>query len=234
MAELNDTVTLVTGAGGHLAEAVLSTFARAGSRLVLLDLQAPEERARTVGGTAISANLLDADDAGRAVQAAFEVHGRLDHVLHLVGGFSFQPAHEATDADFDKLIGLNLRTLVNVGRAALPLLRKRGKGLLAGVSAGQAFRGGGAGVALYAAAKAGVATWLKSVDLELETSDVKVTVLYPMGIIDTEPNRFAMPTADRATWIDPQDLAAALLLAATTSRRGRLLEIPVYPGRAGA
>lgn len=231
MAALNETVTVVTGAGGNLGESVVQSFAKAGSKVVLLDLKAPADRAREVGGTAIAADLLDSSAASEAMQAAYQVHGRIDHVLHLVGGFSAQPAHEATDGDYARLFDLNVRSLFNVGRAALPLLRKQGTGLLAGVSSGQAFRGAGEGVALYAAAKAAVAAWLKSVDLELEGTDIKVSVLYPMGIIDTEPNRFAMPGADRSAWIDPADLANSLVFSASTSRRGRVLEIPVYPGR---
>ena len=232
MTSLDQTVSVITGAGGNLGEAVVQAFAEAGSTLILIDLKAPEARAKEHGGTALAADLLDSGSAVEAIEAAHKVHGRIDHVVHLVGGFSYQPAHEATDADYAKLFDLTVRTLFNVGRAALPILRKQGSGLLAGVSAGQAFRGAGEGVALYAAAKAAVATWLKSVDLELEGTDVKVSVLYPMGVIDTEPNRFAMPGADRSAWIEPADLAASLVFAASTSRRGRLLELPVYPGRA--
>jgi len=232
MGELDGAVTLITGAGGALGASVVRAFGQAGCRLVLLDLHPPTARAQEHGGSAIGANLLDPTDARRAVDQARDRHGRLDHVIHLVGGFSWQPAHELEPAEFDRLVDLNLRSLVNVGRAALPILRAQGAGLLAGVSAGQAWRGAGEGVAMYAAVKAAVATWLRSVDLELAGTDVKVAVLSPMGVIDTQANRESMPDADPETWIDPADLAASLVFAASTSRRGRVLEIPVYPGRA--
>lgn len=231
MGALDGTVTLVTGAGGALGAAVVQGFASAGSAMILLDQAPPAERAAAVGGTALAADLLDPRSTADAFARAVAVHGRLDHVVHLVGGFSWQAAHEASDADYDRMFDLNVRTLFHVGRAALPVLRAQGRGLLAGVSAGQAWRGAGEGVALYAAAKAAVATWLRSVDLELTGTDVKVSVLYPMGVIDTAANRAAMPDADPATWIDPADLAAALVFAASTSRRGRALELPIHPGR---
>jgi NAD(P)-dependent dehydrogenase (short-subunit alcohol dehydrogenase family) len=231
MSSLDGSVTLITGAAGALARPVVDAFAAAGSRIVLADLVAPDAAAAHVGGVALQCDLLNATSAAAAVGRAAEVHGRLDHVLHLVGGFSWQPAHEASDADYDRLFDLNVRSLFNVGRAALPILRARGQGLLAGVSSGQAWRGAGEGVALYAASKAAVATWLRSVDLELGGTDVKVAILYPMGVIDTPANRASMPDADPAGWIDPVDLAAALVFAASTTRRGRMLELPVHPGR---
>lgn len=231
MSDLNGRVTLITGAAGNLGHAVVHAFARAGSELVLVDRDPPAERAAQVHATALGADLLLADEAERLIDQAVAVHDRLDHVIHLVGGFAAQPAHQASSDDYDRMFDLNMRSLFNVGRAALPVLRARGSGLLAGVSAGQAWRGAGSGVALYAAAKAAVATWLRSVDLELEGTDVKVSVLYPMGVIDTQANRRAMPDADPAAWIDPTDLANSLVFAAVSSRRGRMLELPVYPGR---
>lgn len=229
---IRGTVTLITGGSGALAGHIAEAFASAGSRIVLVDRGAAKDRAAALGGLALSADLLDAESAESSVQAALAWGGRLDHVIHTVGGFHWGPAWDASSADYDRMFDLNMRTLFHIGRAALPVLRESGAGLLAGVAAGQAWKGGAADVALYAASKAAVATWLRSVDDELEGTDVKVSVLFPMGAIDTPANRAAMPDGDPDTWIDPADLASALLLAASASRRGRLREIPVYPGRA--
>jgi NAD(P)-dependent dehydrogenase (short-subunit alcohol dehydrogenase family) len=230
MQDLNGTVTLITGASGALGRAVVARFARAGSRLALVDRVAPSVAPERTSLT-YGCDLTDPEATAQVVEEVVERLGRLDHVLHLVGGFSWQAAESATIDDYVGLFDINVRTLFCVGRAVLPVLRAQGTGLLAGVSSGQAWRGAGEGVALYAASKAAVATWLRSVDLELAGTDVKTTVLYPMGIIDTPANRSAMPEADPAGWIDPDDLAEALWFAASTSRRARLTEIPVHPGR---
>jgi len=228
---LSGTVTLITGGAGALAGSVARAFADVDSTLVLADLQAPTQRARSLGATAVAADLLDVDAARELVTRVVQEHGRLDHVIHTVGGFTMGSAWEASDADYDHMFDLNMRSVFQVGRAALPQLRSQGRGLLATVSAGQAYRGGAAGVSLYAAAKSAVAAWTRSVDAELSGTDVRATVLFPMGVIDTEANRAAMPDADTSTWIDPDDLASALVFAASTSRRGRLVDLPVHPGR---
>jgi short-subunit dehydrogenase len=113
----------------------------------------------------------------------------------------------------------------------LPGLHDQGTGFVAGVASGQAWRGGAAGVALYAASKAAVAAFLRSVDAELDGTDVAVCALFPMGVIDTAANRAAMPDADPAEWIDPAGLGEALVFAASRGRRARLLELPVHGGR---
>ena len=228
---MNGTVTLITGGGGALAAPVARAFAEGGSTVVLTDVKAPTDRAVALGGSALAADLMDRDEARRVVRSVVEVHGRIDHVIHTVGGFRMGTAWEEDIAAYDHMMDLNLRTLVNVGAAALPVLRERGSGMLAAISAGQAWSRGAAGVSLYAAAKAAVATWMRSVDAELTGTDVRATVVYPMGVIDTGANRAAMPDADPAGWIDGADLASALVFAATTSRRGRIVDLPVYPGR---
>jgi NAD(P)-dependent dehydrogenase (short-subunit alcohol dehydrogenase family) len=159
-------------------------------------------------------------------------HGRLDAVIHLVGGFVWGPAHDASAADYGRMMDLNVRTLVAVTQAALPVFRAQGTGWLAGVAAGQAWRGGAADVALYAASKAAVAAYLRSVDAEQAGTDIGVCILFPMGVIDTPANRSAMPEADTNTWIDPRGLGEALVFAATRDRRARCLELPVHGGRA--
>jgi hypothetical protein len=52
-----------------------------------------------------------------------------------------------------------------------------------------------------------------------------------MGAIDTPANRKDMPNADPRTFIDPGEIAATILHAATRSARGRLSELPVHPPR---
>lgn len=228
---LSGKVTLITGGGGNLAGSVAERFAAAGSRVILVDVEAPEDRARSLGGHALAGNLLDEEDTTRVIDEAIALRGHVDHVVHTVGGFTWGDAHQAELSDYERMMDLNVRSLFLVGRAVLPHLRERGSGLLAGVSAGQAYRGGAGGVALYAAAKSAVSAWIRSVDDELDGTDVSAVCLYPMGVIDTPTNREAMPDADPGTWIDPYDLGAALVFAASTSRRGRARDLPVFPGR---
>ena len=84
-------------------------------------------------------------------------------------------------------------------------------------------------MAAYAAAKSAVAGWLRALDDELSGTGVAVSILYPMGVVDTPANRAAMPDTDPGEWIDPDELAAALLFAATRGRRGRVRDLAVHP-----
>ena len=230
MSDLKGKNILVTGAGGALALGVLPALRAAGATLALADLSAPTARVEG-SDVALAADLTTSAGADAAWSSATAALGELHGVAHLVGGFTWGPAHEATDADVDRMIALNLRTTVNVVRAALPSLRARGTGWIAGIASGQAYHRGAADVALYAATKAAAAAYLRSVDAELAGTNVAVTVLYPMGVIDTAANRSDMPDADPATWIDPAALGEALAFAASRSARGRVLDLPVYPRR---
>ncbi|MES3629760.1 MAG: SDR family NAD(P)-dependent oxidoreductase, partial [Longimonas sp.] len=133
----------------------------------------------------------------------------------------------ATDDDYAQMMDINMRTLFNTARAALPHLQARDHSFLLGVSA-PAAEDGGAGMGLYAASKAAVAAYLKSLRAEYSETGVRVSTLYPMGVVDTPANRKAMPDSDPSTWIAPKELAETMLHAATRSPRGHIRALKVY------
>ncbi|QRN80364.1 MAG: SDR family NAD(P)-dependent oxidoreductase [Nocardiopsis sp. BM-2018] len=220
---------LVTGAGGALAAAVIARLEAAAWRPVLLDrlpVDALRERYpdRLVG----RADLTDeADTRAEVARLAREADG-LDAVLNLAGGFAMTNAADVTLADLQKQLALNLITTVSTTTAALPGMLERGHGVVVGIAAGQAVDGG-AKVAPYAAAKAGVVAYLRSLDKELAAAGVRTIVVYPMGTLDTPANRDAMPDADPALWIDTGALADAIVHGLTLGPRARLTHLKVYP-----
>jgi NAD(P)-dependent dehydrogenase (short-subunit alcohol dehydrogenase family) len=230
---------IITGAGGAVATFVNQVFLQAGATLVLADRAGAAEQAaeRLGAGLPCVADLETLAGAQAMVAAAIAHSGRLDGVIHTVGGFAFgklldRPAAASIEL-FEQMFNLNLRTLVNTVVAALPEIHKNG-GFIGGIAAGQAVRGLGPNVSFYAAAKAGVAVFLKSIEAELGASgshSTKIGVVYPMGAIDTPANRRDMPQSDPNTWIDPQEIAQAFLTMATRSERGRITEWMVHPPR---
>lgn len=223
---------VITGAAGGIAGAVIDTFAAAGARLALVDLELEVvgERARGRDAVAIAADLTDPDAVSSMVREAREGLGGIDGLIHTTGGFAMKPAHESGVGLYEKMLDLNLRSLVVTASAVLPVFIEQGRGFLAGFSAAPGWqRSGGAGMSLYAAAKAAVASYLHAVQAEAGSQGVSTVVLYPMGVVDTPGNRAAMPDADRSAWIDPQQIARALLFAAATGPRGRLHELAIYP-----
>ena len=224
---------LITGAGGAMAEAVNGVFSEAGWKLALFghsegDLQ--QLRARYPGALVYAVDLTGETATRTSIEEVHRQTGSIDAVLNIAGGFAMQPADEATQEDYERLFALNFITLFNTTRAVLPIMKAQGSGFILGVSAAAAEEGGG-GMALYAASKAAVATYLKSLRAELADEGLRVSILYPMGAVDTPANRTSMPDADPSAWITPAELAESMLYLATRSRQGHIRELKVYaPG----
>jgi NADP-dependent 3-hydroxy acid dehydrogenase YdfG len=215
MEALAGQVYVVTGGKGAIGSAVVKAFDAAGARAIVADRPAVD--------------VLDAQGAEALVREVIAREGRLDGVIHTVGGFGMAKVHEAALADYDRMFDLNVRSLFYVARAVVPHFLSTRRGFLAAFSSEPGWTGAAPGAALYAAAKAAVATFLRSLDGELAGTDARVAVIYPMGAVDTPANRRDMPGFER--FIDPREIAETIVHAAQRSRAGRLVELPVYPPR---
>ena len=226
---------IITGAGGAIASAINAGFLEAGANLALADRPGNAERARERlgAGLAVPCDLSSLTGAQAMVQATLERYGRIDGLIHTVGGFAagkvIETALEVTALEvYERMFDLNVRTLVHAVVASLPEIIKVEGGFIGGISAGQVARGAGGGAAYYTAAKAAVALFLNSLEAELSGSSTKVGVVYPMGGVDTPANRRDMPKVDPNTWIDPSEIGAAFVHMATRSDRGRIRELQVF------
>ena len=235
----SNAVVIVTGGAGALADAVAAVFGAAGARLVLVDRagEALRERAAIHGAVPLAADLAEAAEAAAMVAGVEEQVGPVTGLVHTVGAFAKASAGAADPALYERLFDANVRTLVNATGAVLPGMLARGGGFVAGISSHVVWEGtGAASMSLYAAAKAAVAFYLRSVEREVRGAGVRVAVVYPLSPIDTPANRRSMPDADPAGWVAPAAIAEALLFAATRGPRGRITELPIGaapPGRGG-
>lgn len=219
----------ITGAAGAIGSVTAEVFQDAGWDLALLDYG--EDNRATLETAHPEALIFDCDLTDEAAtRDAFQTigdAGGLDAVLAIAGGFAMQPAAEATMDDYHAMVDMNVRTLFNTARAAMPVLTRNDRSFLLGVSA-PAGLDGQASAALYGAAKGAVAAYVKSIDKERRDDGLRASVLYPMGVVDTPANREAMPDADPSTWIDPGELAHGMLHLATRSSRGHIRELKVH------
>lgn len=224
-------VYVITGGAGAIAGAIARVFRRAGARVVLADL--PESsvarRAVELGAHAVEADLSTLGGAERMVAEAAGLFGQVDGLVHTAGGFAMTAAHRADMMHFDFMLDVNLRTLFCAVRAVLPELLARRAGFIAGISSSVVLTGGGAGMAVYAAAKGAVAAYLRAVDAEVRGEGISVAVVYPFGPVDTPRNRAEMAGADPNSWVDAEEIGNALVFAATRSPRGRLLQLEIRP-----
>ena len=222
---------IVTGAGGAIAGHVIDAFARAGWKLALVAYDDAERgRLQRDRGqhVIVQANLAHDAEARRATAEILAQCGSVDALLNIAGGFDTGDAVKTTPQQLEAQLDINLRTAFNATRALLPHLLERSSGFVLGVGAAAALDGGAA-VGAYAASKAALVAWLKSLRAEVAPHGVAVSIVYPMGAVDTPGNRHAMPKSDPQRWIDPDELAATILHLATRGARGRVHEARVYP-----
>ena len=178
-------VFLVTGAsrglGLRIAEAVLA----AGHRLVATARRPRQLTALTERyGDQVRAVALDVTDpaaAEAAVRAAVEAFGRLDVVVNNAGYANLVSVEDITGEDFRAQLDTNLLGVVNVTKAALPVLREQGSGHIIQVSSVGA-RVTAVGLSAYQAAKWAVAGFSEVLAKEVAPLGIKVTVLEPGGM----------------------------------------------------
>ena len=220
---------LVTGATGALAQPVISLLEGSGWRLALITKGSTERlRERHPDHLAATVDLTDEAAARKAIARLEEDAGGFDAVLNLAGGFAMRSAAEVRSEHVEAQLAVNLTTLVVATGAVLPGMLERERGTIVGVAAGQAVDGG-ARAAPYAASKAAVVAYLRSLDKELAARGVRALVVYPMGTLDTPANREAMPDADASKWISTSSLAQAMVGAMELGPRARLTELKVWP-----
>jgi NAD(P)-dependent dehydrogenase (short-subunit alcohol dehydrogenase family) len=182
---MNSSVWLVTGSasglGRNIAEAVLA----AGHRLVATarDPRRLEELVKKYGDQARTAPLdvADEDAASAAVQVAVDEFGRLDVVVNNAGYGDVAPFEQLSSERFKAVVDTNFYGVVNVTRAALPIMRKQRSGVILQISS----LGGRLalpGSAAYHAAKWAVGGFTESLAQEVAPFGVKVCALEPGGL----------------------------------------------------
>lgn len=224
-------VVIVTGASGNLGRAVVAEMAARGWRIVTVDRGEHGGNAPLAAGTghAVHAGVDLADPAAAAtvVDATLRDFGRIDGVVHTVGGFAFAKIAESDAALFERMFRLNVLTTAAMLRAALGPMRAAKRGSLVVVGAGAALRAP-VGMAAYAAAKAGVLRITESFAEEAKADGVRVNAVLP-SIIDTPQNRADMPKADHGKWVKPEKIASVigfLLDDAASAITGAAIPVP--------
>lgn len=197
--DLTGKTALVTGAAGALGGAVVRKCAEQGARTILLDVA---EGFADGTGERLQVDLTDAAAAAAAVASV----GDFDIVCNIAGGFDMGPkVHEITDAHWDAMFAINVTTLRNMLRAALPPLVQRGRGSVVNVGALGALQGLAA-MGAYTAAKSVVMRLTEAAAEEVRHQGVNVNAVLP-SLIDTPRNRADMPKADHSTWVRPESIA---------------------------
>jgi NAD(P)-dependent dehydrogenase (short-subunit alcohol dehydrogenase family) len=199
----------VTGAFGILGTAVVQALLAQGAAVAAIDRADAPRDPVTLGAASLHGGV-DLGDAG-AAKAAFDAiaraHGGLHGVVNIAGGFRWEKVAGASLEGWDAMYQMNLRTAVAACQAALAHLPDGGR--IINIGASGAVKAG-AGMGAYAASKAGVMRMTEALAEELKDRAITVNALLP-SIIDTPANRKDMPDADFARWVQPAQLAAAIV-----------------------
>ncbi|MAS06727.1 MAG: 3-oxoacyl-ACP reductase [Ahrensia sp.] len=204
---------IVTGAAGNLGRAVAKRFAEEGASVALFGhrLEKVEAVAQELSGkhAAFGVDLTDREATKKAIAELTGKLGAPDIVCAIAGGFDMgTPVHDVPAEDWQKMMDLNLGTLLSVLAAVTPGMIERGSGKIVTIGANGA-KTGGKTMGPYAASKSAVMRVTESASAELKGHGINVNSVLP-SIIDTPENRSAMPKADPGKWVKPESLAGVI------------------------
>ncbi|MFF4749183.1 SDR family NAD(P)-dependent oxidoreductase [Streptomyces sp. NPDC002514] len=173
---------LVTGSSRGLGRAIAEAVLAGGHNLVATARRtAPlNDLAERYGDRIrlVTLDVTDAEAARRAVRAAIEAFGRLDVVVNNAGYADMAAIEDMSDQAFRDQIDANLFGVVNVSRAALPVMREQGSGHIIQISS-VGGRVGGPGLGAYQAAKWAVGGFSEVLAKEVAHLGIKITVAEP-------------------------------------------------------
>lgn len=212
-------VVIVTGASGNLGSAVCALLSGRGCKVVavyhdIARAQAP--RGRFALGVE-AADLADPVAAADVAAAAVKALGRIDGLVHTVGGFAMRDAATGNLDLFERMWRINLLTTANMIQAVWPAMQGDGGGIVA-IGAQPALHAG-AGVAAYAGAKAAVLRLIEAAAEEGRPYGIRANTVLP-SIIDTAQNRAAMPKADHAKWVTAAKVGEAIAFLLSDAASG--------------
>ncbi len=231
-------VVLVTGAGGGIGRAIAVAFAGEGASVAVVDndLAGAEAVAREIEDSngralAVGADVSSAQSVEAAVAAVQEQLGGLDVVVNNAGVERYGSVEEISEADWDFVVGTNLKGAFLVSRASLPLLRARGGGAIVNITSVQAFVNEPRNVA-YGVSKAGLLSLTRGIAVDHAREGIRCvcvapgSTLTPMLEVAAEKARPGDRAAGLRAWaesipigriIDASEVASLVLYLASDS-----------------
>jgi NAD(P)-dependent dehydrogenase (short-subunit alcohol dehydrogenase family) len=180
-----DRVWFITGSSRGFGRALVEAALEAADA-VAATARRPEQLAELVDAYGervlpLALDVTDATAATAAIESARERFGRIDVVVNNAGYANVAPIETADDADFRAQFETNFWGVYNVSRAALPVLRAQGGGLIIQFSSMGGRVGGSPGIASYQAAKFAIDGFSRVLLAETAAFGVKVLVVEPSG-----------------------------------------------------
>lgn len=229
---LENKVIAITGASGSLGSAVTNAFLEAGARVIGISRSSKDADFPHARFSAIAAGLANAQDAKNIVDGVIALAGRIDGLLHLIGGFAGgSTVAETDDATLERMIEVNFRSAFLMTRAVLPHMQTQKSGRILAIGSKSAAEPSPK-TAAYAASKAALVSLIRSLARESRGQGITANIVLP-ATMDTSANRAADPKADFSKWVDPRQVADLLVhLASERAANINGAIIPIYGGEA--
>ena len=194
MRDLTGKYCIVTGAGKGIGKAIVQRFLEeeaAGIAILEWDLDLAEATARELDPSgekvlAIRCNVADAENVTAAIATVVEAFGRIDVLVNNAGITRDRIFHNMSDAEWHAVIDVNLNGVFNTCRQVVPMMRQQESGSIINISSTSLM--GNPGQANYAATKAALQGFTRTIAKELARKNVRVNCVAP-GHVDTDMMR---------------------------------------------
>ncbi|MAS38104.1 MAG: short chain dehydrogenase [Anaerolineaceae bacterium] len=191
---LENRVALVTGGGSGIGRATALRLAQEGARVAVADIQADDghETVRQIeaaggAGLMIQADLAQVSETERAVQATVEQFGQLNILVNNAAVMVEKPITETTEADWDRITGVNLKGTFFCAKYAILQFQRQGSGgSIINMASVNSFYAEG-GIAAYATTKGGIAQLTRALAIDHSAEGIRVNAICP-GWIETPMN----------------------------------------------
>jgi NAD(P)-dependent dehydrogenase (short-subunit alcohol dehydrogenase family) len=216
---LTDQVAIVTGGGGGIGRAIALAYAAVGANIVIGDIipercEETAERVRELGrqALAVPTDVTNTDQVRALIDNASNHFGRIDILVNNAGGVSPKQFVDQSERSWRRLIDLNLVSMLTATSAAVPIMVRGGRGgSILNVSSIEGSRAA-PGYAVYAACKAGMLNFTRTLALELGDHGIRVNAIAPDYVVTPGVRGNHSGPVDPSTWIKPtpeQDAATA-------------------------
>jgi 3-oxoacyl-[acyl-carrier protein] reductase len=229
---LEDKVVIVTGAASGFGEGIARRFAAEGAKVVVNDIDSHggEQVARELGanGIFVRADVTRGADWARLVQSAISAFGKLDIVVNNAGWtHRNKPYLEVTEAEFDKVYSVNVKSVYLSAQHAVPIFRKQGAGCFVNIASTAGIRPR-PGLTVYNSSKGAVIVMSKSMAGEFGPDGIRVNCVNPVfspetalsaefagGALTEEAKKRFLSTIPLGRFSTPLDVANACLYLAS-------------------
>lgn len=202
MFRLDGQVAIITGGAQGIGEGICEVFCQAGATVALWDIrpsgQETAERIKASGGNIFfqSVDVTDRKAVDSAVQEIIDAHGKIDILINNAGVLRDRSFLKMEQEEWDTVINVNLNALFTTTQAVLPHMREAGYGRIISASSVNGFAGA-FGQTNYAATKAGVAGFTRSLAREVGRFGITANAVAP-GFIASEMTASMPPEVVKA------------------------------------